>query len=51
MVVKLYYISFTVSRKFESSVISYGSQTSERRLMAWQTFESSVISYGSQTSP
>ena len=34
---------------FESSVISYGSQTNQRRIIRSQWFESSVISYGSQT--
>ena len=34
---------------FESSVISYGSQTSKRKLIRSGAFESSVISYGSQT--
>ena len=34
---------------FESSVISYGSQTKDYQLQALQEFESSVISYGSQT--
>ena len=36
---------------FESSVISYGSQTSPWYNEKQQAFESSVISYGSQTSP
>ena len=35
--------------KFESSVISYGSQTYVGFLCVYCTFESSVISYGSQT--
>ena len=35
---------------FESSVISYGSQTKVGRLTGHISFESSVISYGSQTS-
>ena len=34
---------------FESSVISYGSQTAESFSMGALEFESSVISYGSQT--
>ena len=34
---------------FESSVISYGSQTDQMRPHQDQQFESSVISYGSQT--
>ena len=37
--------------EFESSVISYGSQTDVSQLASPSTFESSVISYGSQTSP
>ena len=36
-------------RAFESSVISYGSQTSLVRSATSLMFESSVISYGSQT--
>ena len=35
--------------RFESSVISYGSQTNEKSDDKDYTFESSVISYGSQT--
>ena len=34
---------------FESSVISYGSQTNNGGVMMIDQFESSVISYGSQT--
>ena len=34
---------------FESSVISYGSQTRDRVRDRERVFESSVISYGSQT--
>ena len=34
---------------FESSVISYGSQTVGIKRKDWSEFESSVISYGSQT--
>ena len=34
---------------FESSVISYGSQTVTHMVLNVQKFESSVISYGSQT--
>ena len=34
---------------FESSVISYGSQTHLKLIKVSQEFESSVISYGSQT--
>ena len=35
--------------KFESSVISYGSQTNDFSSTSAISFESSVISYGSQT--
>ena len=35
--------------KFESSVISYGSQTCNGNTESKNRFESSVISYGSQT--
>ena len=35
--------------KFESSVISYGSQTETISVTLTEVFESSVISYGSQT--
>ena len=35
--------------EFESSVISYGSQTLSGAAQAASQFESSVISYGSQT--
>ena len=35
---------------FESSVISYGSQTKKNSNVYFIKFESSVISYGSQTS-
>ncbi len=35
--------------EFESSVISYGSQTSLNLNKETEVFESSVISYGSQT--
>ena len=34
---------------FESSVISYGSQTAANAIKPAIVFESSVISYGSQT--
>ena len=34
---------------FESSVISYGSQTTLKTKIGKFSFESSVISYGSQT--
>ena len=37
--------------RFESSVISYGSQTENDGTGIAQKFESSVISYGSQTMP
>ena len=42
-------MAFTLKLRFESSVISYGSQTNKdiNRTSDW--FESSVISYGSQT--
>ncbi len=35
--------------EFESSVISYGSQTENKEKLIESVFESSVISYGSQT--
>ena len=35
--------------RFESSVISYGSKTSESAFTPVTSFESSVISYGSKT--
>ena len=35
-------------RKFESSVISYGSEAIDTALMYSCVFESSVISYGSE---
>ena len=38
-----------VQTLFESSVISYGSQTELAELIVAIQFESSVISYGSQT--
>ena len=38
------------SQEFESSVISYGSQTVKQHDRGLNVFESSVISYGSQTS-
>ena len=49
MVVKQLYNGRTQSCWFESSVISYGSQTRMNELDAQRAFESSVISYGSQT--
>ena len=42
-------VTFTRKLRFESSVISYGSQTYLQSLISSATFESSVISYGSQT--
>ena len=50
MVVKLSGFSPPEPWRFESSVISYGSQTGEQRSGGGAPFESSVISYGSQTS-
>ena len=41
-------VSF-LSAPFESSVISYGSQTDTNDTLALSPFDSSVISYGSQT--
>ena len=38
-----------MSIRFESSVISYGSQTDTENDVEHLAFESSVISYGSQT--
>ena len=40
---------FPLNLRFESSVISYGSQTINNGLLSYLPFESSVISYGSQT--
>ena len=42
-------VTFTRKLRFESSVISYGSQTDLFEVMEDKRFESSVISYGSQT--
>ena len=42
-------VTFTRKLRFESSVISYGSQTVIKKLGRIIVFESSVISYGSQT--
>ena len=42
-------VTFTRKLRFESSVISYGSQTLKYLLNLKHLFESSVISYGSQT--
>ena len=49
MVVKLFTIFADSVRGFESSVISYGSQTKDFVYALDRAFESSVISYGSQT--
>ncbi len=49
MVVKLAIIDEYHAHQFESSVISYGSQTKQITFKLWKLFESSVISYGSQT--
>ena len=42
-------VTFTRKLRFESSVISYGSQTDGVNDDTTALFESSVISYGSQT--
>ena len=42
-------VTFTRKLRFESSVISYGSQTRMLINVNQVVFESSVISYGSQT--
>lgn len=42
-------VTFTRKLRFESSVISYGSQTIRGKQPINATFESSVVSYGSQT--
>ena len=49
MVVKLVILVEQNRYRFESSVISYGSQTGYFAVQEANTFESSVISYGSQT--
>ena len=49
MVVKLNASFTSLFHLFESSVISYGSQTEATYNAAEEGFESSVISYGSQT--
>ena len=49
MVVKLVESQLQALRLFESSVISYGSQTKGIVNIPGAGFESSVISYGSQT--
>ena len=50
MVVKQMLVITGFCSKFESSVISYGSQTIKTSITRARGFESSVISYGSQTS-
>ena len=42
-------MAFIFKLRFESSVISYGSQTELLTYNSYYRFESSVISYGSQT--
>ena len=42
-------VAFIRKLRFESSVISYGCQTSNTRTARHNKFESSVISYGCQT--
>ena len=42
-------VAFIFKLRFESSVISYGSQTELLTYNSYYRFESSVISYGSQT--
>ena len=49
MVVKQACKPFRLRAEFESSVISYGSQTRINLYRLSIVFESSVISYGSQT--
>ena len=49
MVVKRNLYSREENKTFESSVISYGSQTWQNLASFYLLFESSVISYGSQT--
>ena len=49
MVVKLCTGRPRSQRQFESSVISYGSETIREGLLFPEEFESSVISYGSET--
>ena len=49
MVVKQNSGTLYIGCKFESSVVSYGSQTNELQKEFWRLFESSVVSYGSQT--
>ena len=38
-----------IKEVFESSVISYGSESPKWRFLLWIMFESSVISYGSES--
>ena len=49
MVIKPILAVITAGTKFESSVISYGNQTAQKRYNEKRKFESSVISYGNQT--
>ena len=49
MVIKLFLPSRYSNTEFESSVISYGNQTSDGTVVQKDLFESSVISYGNQT--
>ena len=49
MVVKQCHRAGLCPGRFESSVISYGSQTAKCQFPVSRMFESSVISYGSQT--
>ena len=49
MVIKPGVISSSSILRFESSVISYGNQTSDGTVVQKDLFESSVISYGNQT--
>ena len=49
MVIKRFLLHCISLSLFESSVISYGNQTSKTPLFIVIQFESSVISYGNQT--
>ena len=49
MVIKLLRMQELLQQPFESSVISYGNQTSNYQYQYPYSFESSVISYGNQT--
>ena len=49
MVIKLDINLDYADDEFESSVISYGNQTAQKRYNEKRKFESSVISYGNQT--